>query len=82
MAGELDWVRSLFGPRAAERGILLDAAAAADLPPELWLDEGRFRQIVTNLTGNALKFTPPGGQVRVRLERAENSTGSDLVLEV
>jgi len=82
VAGELDWVRSLFGPRAAERGIQLEVTAAPDLPPVLWLDEGRFRQIVMNLSGNALKFTPPGGYVRVRLERAENSTGSELVLEV
>lgn len=82
VAGELDRVRSLFGPRAAERGITLDAAAAPDVPPVLWLDEGRFRQIVTNLVGNALKFTPAGGVVRVRLERAENASGAELVLEV
>ena len=82
IAGELDWVRRLFGPQAAERGITLDAAAAPDLPPALWLDEVRFRQIVTNLVGNALKFTPPGGVVRMRLERAENATGGELVLEV
>jgi signal transduction histidine kinase len=82
VAGELDWVRTLFGPRAAERGIQLDVSAAPDLPSALWLDEVRFRQIVTNLTGNALKFTEPGGHVSVRLERAENSSGSELVLEV
>ncbi len=82
VAGELDWVRSLFGPRAAERGIHLEVSAASNVPPVLWLDEVRFRQILTNLAGNALKFTPPGGHVSVRLERAEISTGSELVLEV
>ena len=82
VAGEMDLIRSLFGPRAAERGVTLDAAASANLPPVLWLDEGRFRQIANNLVGNALKFTPAGGAVRIRLERAENAAGSELVLEV
>ncbi len=82
VAAELDWVCRLFGPQAAERGIQFEATAAPDLPPVLWLDEGRFRQIVMNLAGNALKFTPPGGRVRVRLERAGNSRGGELVLEV
>lgn len=82
LSGELDWVCSLFGPQAAERGIQLEASATPDLPPVLWLDEGRFRQIIMNLTGNALKFTGPGGKIRIRLERAENSSGGELVLEV
>jgi signal transduction histidine kinase len=82
VTAEMDWVCSLFGPQAAEKGIHLEATAAPDLPPVLWLDEGRFRQIIMNLTGNALKFTPAGGRVGVRLERAENSSGGELVLEV
>jgi signal transduction histidine kinase len=82
LGGEIDWVRGLFGPRAAERGIVLEASATADLPSVVWLDEVRFRQIVTNLVGNSLKFTPPGGTVKMRLERAENPDGSELVLEV
>jgi signal transduction histidine kinase len=82
VAGELDQVRSLFGPRAAERGIDLGVSAASDLPAVLWLDEVRFRQMLMNLVSNALKFTPPGGHVSVRLERAENVAGSELVLEV
>lgn len=82
LAGELDWACSLFGPQASERGIQLEASAAPDLPPVLWLDEGRFRQIILNLLGNALKFTGPGGRVAIRLERAENSSGGELVLEV
>jgi len=41
-------------------------------------DEGRLRQVVANLVGNALVHTPPGTPVRVKVSRA----GSEAVLEV
>src|SRR5207249_1255737 len=36
-------------------------------------DEARLRQIVWNLLSNAIKFTPKGGRIEVRLERADSS---------
>jgi Signal transduction histidine kinase len=34
-------------------------------------DAGRLQQVVWNLLSNSIKFTPPGGSVQVRLERAD-----------
>ena len=54
-------VVELLAPKAYEKGI--DVAWAVDpaLPRPLLGDEVRVRQIVTNLLGNAIKFTDGGG---------------------
>lgn len=82
VSAELEWLDRLLGPQSAASGVALDLAAASNRPPVLWLDGGRFRQILVNLTANGLKFTPRGGRVQVRLERSESVLGPGLVLEV
>jgi two-component system sensor histidine kinase MtrB len=51
---------------AVERGVSLDSTVPAD-PVELHFDRERIVQLLTNLVGNALKFTDRGGSVSVRL---------------
>ncbi|QSQ25407.1 PAS domain S-box protein [Pyxidicoccus parkwayensis] len=51
---------------AEEKSLRLTAAVPEDAPP-LLADHDRVLQILSNLIGNALKFTPAGGQVSVRV---------------
>jgi signal transduction histidine kinase len=53
-----------FQPRAAEQGISL---VLSPEPPNaiVQADEERLLQLIDNLVGNALKFTPTGGQVSI-----------------
>jgi PAS domain S-box-containing protein len=52
--------------RAHDKGIAFICAAAPDVPGYLRGDPGRLRQVLTNLTGNALKFTHHG-EIGVRV---------------
>ena len=54
-------VVELLAPKAYEKGIDLAWAIDPSLPKVLLGDEVRIRQIVTNLVGNAIKFTDSGG---------------------
>jgi signal transduction histidine kinase/DNA-binding NarL/FixJ family response regulator/HPt (histidine-containing phosphotransfer) domain-containing protein len=61
--------------RAHEKGLELLCDVAPDLPEVVLGDPARLRQVVTNLAGNAIKFTT-SGEVIVRVEcdsRAANS---------
>ena len=52
----------LLGPLTTERGITLRAERGDGLPPVL-ADRNRILQVFSNLGGNAVKFTPSGGQI-------------------
>jgi signal transduction histidine kinase/ActR/RegA family two-component response regulator len=70
-------VVSLLNPEAAAKGLTLDFTAGTDVPARCAGDEFRVRQIVTNLVGNAVKFTETG-RVSVRLDAEPMRAGADV----
>jgi PAS domain S-box-containing protein len=65
LGNELDSVLRLLRPQFESKGVSLASRIEPNVPPKLVGDAGRIRQILINLIGNALKFTPSGGAVRV-----------------
>ncbi|HUJ04021.1 MAG TPA: ATP-binding protein, partial [Rhizomicrobium sp.] len=74
-------VAELLGPRARAKGIELVAVTAPDLPETVSSDAGRMRQILTNLVGNAVKFTETGG-VRIDAKLVERDEQTLIRFEV
>ena len=62
-------VVKVLAVKASEKNISLDLTADGPVPERISTDPARLRQIVTNLVGNAIKFTDRGGvSVVLRLE--------------
>ena len=77
VAGVLRTVGKRLGGQFEARRIALHIEPAPDLPRAL-ADEDRAVQVLTNLAGNALQYTPEGGSVWIRAARA----GEDVRVSV
>ncbi len=73
-------VRSLSG-MAEKKNLTLTHACSPAVPTELMVDAVRLRQILTNLIGNALKFTQTGG-VHVSMDATPHPTKGEVMLHI
>jgi len=60
----------MLRPLATGSAIVIEASVADDLPAVL-ADAARIQQVLSNLVGNAVKFTPPRGRITVSADRLE-----------
>ena len=66
----MGWI-DCFEIDASEKKIQL----TAEIPPalgEIYMDEDKMIQVLTNLLGNAMKFTPEGGKITVSIFNKED----------
>jgi PAS domain S-box-containing protein len=72
----VDDVVSMFDAAGREKGLTIGAAIAADVPSAMIGDPVAIRQILTNLVGNAVKFTSAGS---VTVTVGATQIGTDAV---
>ena len=74
-------VSQVLRVRAEDKDISLDIKIPQPLPETIKTDAGRLRQIMTNLVGNAIKFTEEGG-VEVILRSFEDNGTEKFAIDV
>ncbi|TFW16032.1 HAMP domain-containing protein, partial [Massilia arenosa] len=78
----LDDIDSVYRPQAHAKGVSLYLDVDPSLPLAICGDPNRLRQILSNLLGNAIKFTDSGEiRIRVRLTR-EDEQAAGIRFEV
>lgn len=69
----LDALEDMFRLRAQQKGLELSFERAPGVPRYVRADEGKLRQILMNLLGNAIKFTQEG-LIRLRVAKASSNS--------
>jgi two-component system sensor histidine kinase BaeS len=74
----LDTLVSRLGMQFEEKAVQLDLQLP-DILPLVYADENRIGQVLINLVGNALQYTPEGGKVTVSALRVGNEEQFSVV---
>ena len=72
---------AVFAAQAAERGVRYETEERGAFPACVVGDALKINQVIYNLVGNALKFTPAGGRVALIVERMGGAPADDAPAE-
>ena len=72
----LEGLEEMFALRAEQKGLALSLDLGPGVPRYVTADDGKLRQVLMNLLGNAVKFTDQG-QVVLRVHTASPPTAKD-----
>lgn len=66
LAAVVEDCRHMLNLRAKAKGQTIREAVEPELP-KVWADERAIRQVVLNILSNAIKFTPQGGEISIKV---------------
>jgi signal transduction histidine kinase len=78
----IEEVITLFAQQAHEKGLEIAAVIPPDFPEHVLSDPGRLRQVLSNLVGNAIKFTEHGEVVVEAEMRSDRGQWVGIALRV
>ena len=79
----LETLDALYGTEAKSKGLTYETILVVPVPEQLVGDALRLNQVLSNLLSNAMKFTPNGGSVRLKISQAaEDDVSLRLRFEV
>ena len=75
LSGLIGKVVERMRPVAQEKGIILEASLPPSLP-SVSIDTGRINQVLDNLVGNAMRYSPVGGRVSIQTSLVSGRIGA------
>ena len=75
----LEQVNSIISGQCRDKGLTYDCHTVGKIDDYYLGDETKLRQVIVNILGNAVKFTPEGGKVNFLIEEGQRYGGKAVI---